>query len=151
MENVAGTITLPPRCPGGPRSRRMGGILQAPPFPPPLLPMDLKPLTPPSSPKGQSPPMLPSPRASQTPPQPPPRSPLRPAAAKSVSSFNSIINMYTKRETMATIRTDRLEPPVERKRGPAPLSALLEQLSLASAHQIYTRYRVVHHWLLPSQ
>lgn len=131
MENVVGTITLPPRATGGPRSRRMGGILQVPPFTP-LLPMDAKPLTPPSSPKNESPPMLPSPRTSHTPPPPPPRSPLRPTSTKSVASVNSIINMYTKRDTIATIRTDKLDPPPERKESPAPLSVLLEQLALAS-------------------
>ncbi|KAI5117982.1 hypothetical protein M0805_009199 [Coniferiporia weirii] len=105
----------------------MDGILQSPPFLPPRT-MDLKPITPPVSPKDESLPML---SPSKTPPPPPPRSPLRPSP-RSVTSFNTIVDLYTRRDTIATIRTDRLETMDSRRKSVASLSALLDQFSLDS-------------------
>ncbi|THH09079.1 hypothetical protein EW145_g2266 [Phellinidium pouzarii] len=132
MENVLfSPVTLAPTAAGGPRSRRMGGILQSPPFLQPR-PMDSKPITPPISPKDESPPMLsPSKTSSFPPPPPPPRSPLRPSP-RSITSFNTLVDLYTKRDTVVTIRTDEFGSVADRRKSMVLHSALFDQYSLNS-------------------
>ncbi len=92
MESVTDSTSQPSTPTLAPRSRRVCGILSPP-------PMDYNVDTPPESPQeGTFRPISP---ARTPPPAPPPRSPLRPSP-KSISSFTTLIDSYSKRDTVLT-------------------------------------------------
>lgn len=135
MENVHTFVALPPvrTVPfNGPRSRRMGGYIEPQSFPPPSPSME-KPNTPPDSPRSESPPKLSPSRASPVPPPPPPppRSPLR-DQAKSVASFQTLVDLYTKRDTMRTLRPRHGGEEEEESStlDPSSLTSVLNKLNL---------------------
>lgn len=112
------------------RSRRMGGIIQPPSFPA----LRLEALdTPPASPRiDPSSPMSTLSSSLSTPPPPPPRSPLRPST-KSVSSFTTLVNLYTNRDTMPPPPLPESQESIaDKKRSVASFTALLDQLHLST-------------------